>query len=276
MNDFESLGEIAANWLGVIPKTGIEAFIIGVMLVLTIVDWVRIRSAVPKYRETVVSIGILGTFIGVILALEQARPDPGGGMAALTESTGRLVDAMHTAFVTSIAGLFLASGTHIGSAVFYRRPEEDAEEPEDTALEPLERMGGELARLVALAETAEEQRRAARESDQLGTLIKLTEKAEKDRRGIHLQATRARKNHTTVICGEIAKGVDAAAVQTEAGEGLRGRGREDGGGGGDPRRSGIDVGPDCADAQRGGATFRTARQPDRHHQKRVGGFAVGG
>lgn len=65
-------------------------------------ECVSYRSTHKDFKSTIVSIGILGTFIGILIGLW------GFDSANISSSVPKLLDGLKTAFITSVVGMFFA------------------------------------------------------------------------------------------------------------------------------------------------------------------------
>ncbi len=103
------------------------------MLVFAFFEIRSYRSGFRDFKSLIVSLGLLGTFVGILLGLWDFDT------RQISASVPGLLEGLKTAFVTSVFGMFLS--IVLGAYEAFRRPEEAAEdapsEPED--LEALRR-----------------------------------------------------------------------------------------------------------------------------------------
>ena len=79
----------------------ISSFLI-VMIVLAVLEYLSIKTNFKDYKPVIISIGILGTFIGIFYGLWDFNTED------ITDSISALLEGLKLAFITSIAGMLIS------------------------------------------------------------------------------------------------------------------------------------------------------------------------
>ncbi len=124
-----------------IPTEEIIAIFLIVMLIIFIIDVVSHVFTHRDCRSIIVSLGILGTFIGILIGLL------GFDSSSVSDSVPKLLEGLKTAFITSIFGMFLA----ILLSFIQKCMREGSAEEEVTSLNKINRQLGKLGKLDKLS-----------------------------------------------------------------------------------------------------------------------------
>jgi len=130
------LEEIIKNFLGSVTASGVtELFLWGIVLLFSysvILSLVNNRSRfVVNTPNLLTSVGILGTFVGIVVGLMGFDP------SNIDESIGLLLAGLKTAFITSLAGMSSAIIFKIFNHTITNKSQKSAERPVGELLEQL-------------------------------------------------------------------------------------------------------------------------------------------
>ena len=146
-----NLNQIFESFLRNLTADGTAEVFLWIVIVFFIAPlFMTWKGMVPRftaYAPTLLtSLGILGTFTGIVIGLLNFDPDP----AQLDASIGKLLDGLKTAFITSIAGMGLGILFKLLSAM---KPAEDESESEVGPADILAKLD-EQTRLLAATRDA--------------------------------------------------------------------------------------------------------------------------
>lgn len=210
----------------------IEAVLYVLMFVLFAVDVSTLDDRRPRFREIVIGIGILGTFVGVLVGLQSV--DLSGAGAGTLASAGTLVqlmNAMRTAFASSVLGLFLATFVQIGSVVRYdeARARQRVERARVRRNEPVEESPAQqLAEIVRLQQAGNDAAERHHAEAQETARLNLSELQQTASRHHTEQEEAALGRHADVMqaataTAEAARATVAAIGDTDSPNGLVGQ-----------------------------------------------------
>ena len=124
-----------------IPTEEIIAIFSIVMLIIFFIDVASHILAHRDCRSVIVSLGILGTFIGILIGLL------GFDSSSVSDSVPKLLEGLKTAFITSIVGMILA----LFLSFIQKLKGEGSAEEEATSLSKINRQLGKLGKLDKLS-----------------------------------------------------------------------------------------------------------------------------
>ena len=124
-----------------IPTEEIIAIFSIVMLIIFFIDVASHILAHRDCRSIIVSLGILGTFIGILIGLL------GFDSSSVSDSVPKLLEGLKTAFITSIVGMILA----LFLSFIQKLKGEGSAEEEVTSLNKINRQLGKLGKLDKLS-----------------------------------------------------------------------------------------------------------------------------
>jgi len=98
-----------------LTSSSLNMAFIGIILVLAIVDlWMK-----KDLKSQIVSVGVLGTFVGIFIGLQEFNP------LDMKNSINQILIGLKTAFFTSIVGMFVAISLSVFQKIFYKELDDE-------------------------------------------------------------------------------------------------------------------------------------------------------